>query len=202
MKKLLVVIVVVFSSCLGVHSQSKGTFEGGFFAALNPSSVRTSQEAGGVKSGVSIGASGEYYFSDSWGLYFELAFTQKGWADGFFADESGMYTTDYRLNYITIPITASWHFGRTKGWHLNFGPYIGFLTKAEVEYNGMEVSDFMTSTDFGLAFGIGYKFRLNEFTRLQLEYGTQTGFVNIFETSDTDIYNSSSRFTLGLLFDL
>jgi len=195
-------MVIVLCSGLGTRTQSKGAFEGGFFTALNPSSVRTDQEIGNVKSGVSIGVSGEYYFSDSWGLYFELALTKKGWADGFYADERGTFTTDYRLNYITLPITASWHFGKTKGWHLNFGPYIGFLTSAEVEYNGMDVSDFMTPIDFGLALGIGYKFRLSDFSRLQLEYGTQTGYVNIFEVSDTDIYNSSSRFALGLLFDL
>tara|TARA_B100000809_G_scaffold266794_1_gene331637 strand:+ start:10242 stop:10856 length:615 start_codon:yes stop_codon:yes gene_type:complete len=204
MKKLLFITVVLLCTRFCLNAQEKGTFEGGLFIGYNSATVRVNTGTADLKTGTTIGASREYYFSDRWGLHFEVAYSPKGWSNGFLEDLDNSTTiiTDYRLKYITIPVTFNLHFGKTKGWHFNFGPYIGFLTKAEVEKTELDVTDLMSSTDFGLALGIGYKFRLSEFTKLQLDYGTQTGFVNVFEVSAEPVYNSSSRFNISLLFDL
>ncbi len=56
-------------------------------------------------------------------------YDQKGWDDGTITDVNGTFITDYNLNYLTVPVMANWHFGRTKNWYLNFGAYTAILHK-------------------------------------------------------------------------
>ncbi len=203
--KNLIVVAVVFLTVFSTSAQEKGDIEFGVNLGYNISNVTSENTSTSSKGGINIGASGEYFFSDRWGINFQLIYDQKGWADGFVIPEgsSDMIITDFRVSYLTIPLTANLHFGKSKGWHFNFGPYVGFLINAEVGHEDMDVKDAFATTDFGLALGIGYKFRLSEKTKLVLDYQSQSGFSNAFdENSTTTIRNGRSSFNLGLLFDL
>ena len=122
----------------------------------------------------------------------------------FITDENfNTVTTDFKLNYVTLPIMANWHFGSNRNWYLNFGPYVGFLVNAEESELGLDLKDGFKSTDFGFAFGIGYKFEIDDNIKLYIEYDGQSGFSDIFEENSGDaIRNGRSSFNIGALFSL
>lgn len=174
---------------------------------LNLTNVSTivGQDNASSRTSFNAGVSGEYYFSDRWGLKAKLIYDSKGWSNGFI----NTVTTDYKLNYITLPIMANWHFGSNRNWYLNFGPYVGFLVNAEDSELGLDLKDEFKSTDFGFAFGIGYKFKINDNIKLYIEFDGQSGFSDIFEENSGDlirtistIRNVRSSFNIGALFNL
>ncbi|MFC4221168.1 porin family protein [Flagellimonas marina] len=112
-------------------AQDGGDFEFGTNVGLNLASVSTVDGLNDTKTrmGLNVGASAEYYFSDNWGLKMKLIYDGKGWADGFIDGEDfGNMTTNFRLNYVSIPVMANWHLGRNRNLYLNFGPYAGLLS--------------------------------------------------------------------------
>lgn len=206
MTKQLCIAALIIFGMLRSNAQDSGDIELGFGAGLNVSNVTAQEGANGTPSRFSfnIGASGEYYFSDRWGLKVELIYDNKGWADGFIEDNNAnSITTDYEVNYVTLPIMANWHFGSNRNWYLNFGPYIGFLVNAEATESDLKVKDGFKSTDFGLAFGIGYKFEIDDNIKLFIEYDGQSGLTDVFENNPgSAIRNGRSSFNIGALFSL
>ncbi len=206
MKKRLLIIVFVLVGMTKMNAQEKGDIELGFDMGVNLSVVSDGNgNATDLKVGFNAGGSGEYYFSDRWGIKSKLIYDQKGWSDGFIlnTDTNNSVTTDFKLNYLTIPVMANWHFGSTRKWYLNFGPYVGFLLNAEDSELGMDLKNSFKSTDFGLSYGIGYKFPINDNTKLYVEYDEQLGLTDVFEVNEgTSAKNSRSSFNLGVLFSL
>lgn len=206
MKKLLWIASVSIFGILNGYSQDKGDIELGGGVGVSLSNVFTADGQGMASSltSISASASGEYYFSDRWGIKTKLIYDNKGWSDGFLADEiEFLVITDFELSYLTIPIMANWHFGSNRNWYLNFGPYAGLLLNAEASELGLDVKDSFKSTDFGLALGIGYKFEISDRMKLYIEYDGQSGFTDVFENNPGDaVRNSRSSLNLGILFKL
>ncbi|RKE94729.1 porin family protein [Ichthyenterobacterium magnum] len=207
MKKLLLLSAFAVFGLSNVNAQDSGDIELGIGLGLNLSNVSDIQGNNNAKSkiGFNLSGSGEYYFSDRWGIKAKLIYDQKGWADGFIynVDTDVNVITDFKLNYLSVPVMANWHFGSNRNWYLNFGPYIGFVINAEDSELGLDVKEGFKSTDFGLAFGIGYKFEINDNIKLFVEYDGQSGFSDIFEENAGDsIRNGRSSFNVGALFSL
>ncbi|WP_153799247.1 porin family protein [Foetidibacter luteolus] len=208
MKKLTAVVVAAFCILSTARSQEAepGTIELGIGTGYNLSSVMISnnQTNSAYRGSFNASFSADYYFSDRWSIKGKIIYDQKGWNEGFIdIDSVGYATTNYRLNYITIPVMANWHFGRTRNWYLNFGPYAGFLLSAKETSLNTNLKNYMKGTDFGLAFGIGVKFPISENTRLGLEYDGQSGVTDIIKNnSGTSIRNIRSSFNVGLHFML
>ncbi|WP_233496696.1 outer membrane beta-barrel protein [Mucilaginibacter hurinus] len=58
-------------------------------------------------------------------------------------DDNGVIThmaTNYKLDYLTIPVMANWHFGRTKNWYLHFGPYVAFLLNVKTSIANTDIN--------------------------------------------------------------
>lgn len=206
MKRQLLIMTLCVFGLFNANAQDSGDFELGVNLGLNIANVSTidGQNNANSKMGFNAGMSGEYYFSDRWGLKMKLIYDSKGWADGFITDENfDTVTTDFKLNYITIPLMANWHFGSNRNWYLNFGPYMGLLISAEDSELGMDLKDLFKSSDFGLAYGIGYKFEISDDAKLYIEYDGQSGFAGIFEENSGDtVRNGRSSLNLGVLFNL
>jgi hypothetical protein len=189
-----------------ISAQDGGDFELGTNLGLNLASVSTSdgQNSANTRIAFNIGASGEYYFSDRWGLKVKLIYDGKGWADGFIEGEDfNAITTDFKLNYLSIPVMANWHFGRNRNWYLNFGPYAGLLISAKDSELGIDVKEGFKSIDFGIALGIGYKFEISNNTKLFFEFDGQSGLTDIFEENlGPSVRNGRSSLNMGLLFGL
>lgn len=201
MKKTVLAIIVLLGLSTSMSAQKKGDVEFGLNVGYNNSAVSDSYEASDSGSGYNFGGSIDYYFTNSWSIKGKLTYDRKGWDNGGYEDETGIYVTDYNLNYVTVPIMASWHFGNTKNWYLHFGPYFGFLLNAEETRFGTDVTDGFNENDFGLAFGIGVKIPLNNKLKLFFEYDGQSGFTDIFKENDFDaVTNSRSSFNVGLNF--
>lgn len=206
MKKNLLITALSLIGIFSANAQNKGDFELGLGVGLNVSNVSTIDNQDNASSLISFnaGVSGEYYFSDRWGVKAKLIYDRKGWSDGFITDENMIeFTTDFKLDYVTLPVMANWHFGKNRNWYLNFGPYVGFLVKAEDSELGIDFKDGFKSNDFGLAYGIGYKFEINESIKLYVEYDGQAGLTDIFEENEgSTIRNGRSSFNVGLLYSL
>jgi opacity protein-like surface antigen len=206
MKKRLFITALSIFGILTSNAQDSGEFELGIGLGLNLANVSTIDGQNNTSSLTSFnaGVSGEYYFSDRWGLKAKLIYDSKGWSDGFIIDENfNTITTDFKLNYVTLPVMANWHFGSNRNWYLNFGPYVGFLVNAEDSELGLDLKDGFKSTDFGFAFGIGYKFEIDDNIKLFIEYDGQSGFSDIFEENAGDaIRNGRSSLNIGVLFSL
>ncbi|HVW15475.1 MAG TPA: porin family protein [Mucilaginibacter sp.] len=207
MKKILAIILVISGISTGAFAQHQGSAEFGVNIGLNTSTI---QDASGYnadyKTGVNFGVSGEYYFSNSWSIKAKAIYDQKGWGNGvlFLPDGSEIDGVDYRLNYITVPVMADWHFGRRRNWYLNFGPYVGFLTNASETSNSADVNPLFNTTDVGIAFGIGVKIPISNTANVFFEYDGQGGLTNISSPLNSgDTYqNIRNSFNVGFSFPL
>ncbi len=204
MKKLLCIIAVAMLGIFGVYAQEEGNIELGASVGVNLANVTTDDVSGDIKAGFNGAVSGEYYFSDRWGIKAKLVYDRKGWADGYLISDFNTITaTDYKLNYVTIPVMANWHFGGNRNWYLNFGLYAGFLLNAKDSEFDTDLKDYFKGADFGLAAGIGYKFFINDNTKIYIEYAEQAGFIDIAKGNDGDaLKNSRTAFNVGVLFTL
>ena len=209
MKIISITLLITFFLSFSTYSQTKGVVEYGANIGYNSSTVSNSNDSATRGNGINVGVAIDYYFSKRWSIKGKLIYDQKGWDKGFieFYDfdpnsegPAGTYTTNYDLNYLTIPVLANWHFGRTKNWYFNFGPYIGFLLNATETRFGTDVKEAFNTTDFGLALGIGVKIPVSDKLKISIEYDEQTGFSNIFKESNETITNSRSSFNVGVNF--
>ncbi|GAB3926671.1 porin family protein [Mucilaginibacter myungsuensis] len=202
MKRLLITLVAVLAAGTAAFSQTKGQTEFGVGVGLNLATVvvdETNQNAG-TRAGLNVGLSADHYFSDSWSLKVKALFDQKGWSKGYLTIGTSTTYTPYQLNYITVPVMANWHFGRTKGWYLNFGPYVSVLVSAKTTANNFDVKPFFNDVDAGLALGIGYKFPVADKTKFFVEFAGQGGIADISTANNAVYRNSLSAFNIGLNF--
>lgn len=205
MKRILITLFILSGFCSAALAQRAGG-EFGVNIGLNSSTVQYSGtgENADYTVGVNLGISGEYYFSDRWGVKAKVIYDQKGWGNGFLIlnDGTEIDGVDYHLNYFTVPVMANWHFGMRRNWYLDFGPYIGFLASASESSNSADVKPLFNNTDAGLAFGIGVKFPVSNQASLFFEYEGQAGFSNVFTQSDGTYQNIRGSLNIGVLFPL
>jgi len=203
MKKLLSTAILGLGFISISLAQNQGDVEFGINIGYNNSTVTVSNSflQADNRIGFNAGFAADYYFSDRWSIKGKLIYDQKGWDNGSFANENFSYTTNYNLNYITVPVMANWHFGSKRNWYLNFGPYAGFLISAKETTGGVNVKEAFNANDFGLALGIGVKIPVSDKLKISLEYDGQAGFSNIFKESDGGrVHNARDAFNVGLNF--
>ena len=213
MRRIFTTLIIVLgfyslSSAQGFYGPSsatpqKGSVEFGFNIGLNSAYVQdanSNQHTDGV-AGLNVGVSAETYFSDQWGLKLKVIYDQKGWANGYLdfgdVEEDGVV---YKLNYITVPLMADWHFGRSKNWYLDFGPYVGFLTSANA--GGYDVKSAFNTVVGGISLGLGVKIPISNKAKFFIEYEGQGGVSNVFqETSDgSNVQNVRGSLNIGVNF--
>ena len=93
MKKQLLITVLALFGLLTSKAQNKGEFELGINLGLNLANVSTidGQNNTSSRTSFNLGASGEYYFSDRWGLKAKLINDSKGWSDDVIFDENFIF---------------------------------------------------------------------------------------------------------------
>lgn len=203
MKKLFTIFLVV-ASCSTAFSQEKGNFEYGFNVGLNVSGVTVGTNyTSDSKIGFNVGAFGDYFFSDRWSIKAKLNLDQKGWNGGYFSNNNVGSLTNYRYDYLTVPVMANWHFGRKRNWYLNFGPYVGFLIDAKETNLDIDLKDLSESIDAGLALGIGVKIPVTDKIKILLEVDSQSGLADIIKNNQGgSTTNNRSSLNAGFVFGL
>ncbi len=203
MKKFLL-FSAAFLLSMNVMGQGKGDLEFGLHLGGNLANISTYDNFDSAASRFSFNTGGflDYYFSEQWSILLKVQYDEKGWRDGFYEDEDfNVFDTDYALNYITTPLMANFHFGRSYNWFINFGPYVGFLVDAQATDVDVDVKDAFNSTDFGVAFGLGVKVPVSDKARILFEYQAQSGFAEIFDVNDGEtVRNGRSSFNVGIVF--
>lgn len=203
MKKTILIALIAFGISSNLSAQKKGDVEFGVNIGFNSSSVSDSQYSYDSSTGLNVGGSLDYYFSNTWSLKVKMIYDQKGWDNGEILnlDDGQYYPTDYNLDYLTIPVMANWHFGNKKEWYLNFGPYLGFLLSAKDTQFDADMKKFFNTTDFGLAAGIGVKIPISNKLKFFAEIEGQGGFTDINKEPDySSLTNSRSSINVGLNF--
>lgn len=207
MRKTIKLIVAIVCLCnYEANAQEKGNIEFGIGGGLNLATITEGNNTynnGGTRTAFNAGAFGDFFFSDRWSLKVKATYDSKGWQNGFIENNNTNYSVQGAMvaNYITVPVMANWHFGKTRNWYLNFGPYVGFLMDANVE--GYNAKPLFKTVDAGLALGIGVKIPLSERCKLYFEYDGQGGITNIAKESDGYSFkNSRSSLNVGLVFPI
>lgn len=118
-----------------------------------------------MKTSYHVGLFGKFPLTKGLSLQPELLYSNKG-SKLNFGQQNGEYR--FNLNYIELPVLLSVNVG--ENFHVNLGPYVGYLTKADVtllengdfdDLQDVNENDF-NRWDLGAAAGIG--FDINKFT--------------------------------------
>lgn len=136
-----------------------------------------------------FGAVCDVFFSNRWSFHSGILFQTMG----------GRYRFNDRvvketLKYVTVPINASWHFGSTRKWYLNFGPTLGILTGAESD--GFDISDETEPAQVGLNVGIGYKIKITNKFSISVDYQSMAGLTEVGKNT-VNVFNSHDSFNFG-----
>jgi hypothetical protein len=202
MSKFFTLLLMVSGLGTAAFSQTKGTTQFGIEVGLNAATVTTGNFSNSdYRTGFNAGGSVEHYFSESWSFKAKVLYDQKGWDNGYLNNlTTGSSTNvDYHLNYITVPLLANWHFGHTKNWYLNFGPYVSFLLDAKAANTDLKGA--FNSVDAGLDLGIGIKFPIVEKTNFFIEFNGQAGIPDMIKNNGNSSFRSSvSAINVGLTF--
>jgi opacity protein-like surface antigen len=203
MKKNIFIITLLFMA-IAVNAQGRGSVEGILSAGYNSATVTSDQYGTADSRGsYNLTAGLDFYLSRSWSIKVKGIRDKKGFNNVIFTDQNGRdFRSDVRLDYITVPLQASWHFGGSKNWYLSAGPYVGFLTDAsESRYNQNLKPDF-NDTDAGIALTFGVKIPVGDRLRIFLEYDYQEGFSELYKVRYDNEHVNTSRgaFNVGLNF--
>lgn len=193
MKKIILTIAVGLTAVItNAQVRQKGTIE--LIPQIGFSSSNYYGDTGSGNSsitGVAFGLGGDYFFEKSWSLRSGLLFQTMG---------TEVPAGTEKLNYITIPVNANWHFGSTKKWNLNFGPSIGFILSAKD--NSTDIKELVNTTQIGLNYGIGYKIEVSNKISILIDYQGMTGLTDVAKDSSLTLKNGYGAFNLGGVFKL
>ena len=194
MKKLLLTAVFAVITIVSINAQEFGAKAGVNFASLNGDEDfdgRTSFFVGGVV---------EFEISESFSIQPELLYSSQG-AKSSFSEEGFDFETIIKLDYLNIPIMAKYYV--TEAFSIEAGPQVGFLLSAKSEWeadgesDSEDIKDELSSIDFGLNFGLGYKLDsgLNFGARYNL------GLSNVPDSGDDiDLKNGVFQIAVGYFF--
>lgn len=204
MKKIMLTALLAVIVITSVNAQNFGVKAG-----LNLASV-TGDFTEGIDGRTSfhIGTVAEFKVSDKFSFQPELMYSSQGAKVS--DSEPGYYNYEsvYKVDYLNIPLMAKYYVA--EGFSIEAGPQIGFLLSAKDEWkewdedygtdSGTEdFKDYMSSIDFGLNFGVGYKLEsgLNFGARYNL------GLSNVWEDDEGGSFSQKNgvfQISVGYFF--
>lgn len=190
MKKIILAMAILCVGMTQAQQREKGTIEIiphiGF--TISDFSGSDANDNGAVSS-LNLGVGVEYYLNNRWSIRSGLNYETMG---------SDIDDTILGLSYLTVPLNANWHFGKTRKWNLNFGPSVGLLTYAKL--GDVNVKDDFNKLQVGLNVGIGYKFELTKKLSLLVDYQAMAGLTDA--SKDLNIKNNYGSLNVGAVFKL
>jgi len=187
MKKLYLLLLTVFSLAAANAQVQFGVKAGANFSTF------TGDNSEGVKTKVGFngGAFVALPLFSSFSLQPEVVYS----GQGFKVDEQGA-SGSLNANYLNIPVLFKYN--NPSGFLAETGPQLGFLMSAKIKSGGQseDYKDFLNSTDFSWAFGIGY---LVKSVNIGIDARYNLGLSNIAKDSgDEKVKNSV--FQVGLFY--
>ena len=192
---------------IGVMQSSAQAIHLGVKGGLNFSYVSGYEEFAGddLRIGHHLGIYGDIIFSERISLQVDVLYSTQGATydddEEFDGGEIIYYTDDeIKMDYINVPVMLKIY--PVKGLSLQAGPQVGFLLDAVNTYkeNGVpqedDLEDYVNNTDFGVAFGIGYKMNFG----LNIDFRYIHGIANILSEDsgfDEELNNQLVQISLG-----
>jgi opacity protein-like surface antigen len=197
MRKLFIGMIVWAGCTVSAHAQSKKDVEFGFNVGYNVAAISTDDGDTDSRSTFNAGFAADYFFSTSWSIKGKLIYDRKGYDNEII---NGV-RTDIKLDYLTVPVMASWHFGPNKIFYAGIGPYVGFLLSAKDTSFDADLKDGVNATDVGIAYGFGVKIPVSNKLRLSLELEEADGFTNVVkDNGGFDNWNRRGSVNIGVNF--
>ena len=202
MKKLMMIAVMAVC-CLTANAQkmrhdagsitiqpmiglSTGSFRGEY--TMNGLNGTFTPDNDGYRTGLVIGAEGEYYMSNGWlSLSAALLYQQQGWK---FKNED-----TNKIDYINIPILANFYVA--KGFALKIGLQPGFLVNAKK--GDIDGKDECNSFNLSLPVGLSYEFN----NGITLDLRGAAALTKLNKHGDNvKWYSDGGMLTIGYKFEL
>lgn len=200
MKRNILIIAMLFIA-FAVKAQHRGSVEGILSGGYNSATVYSDQY-GTFDShrSYNLTAGLDFYLSRTWSIKIKGIQDKKGFNNVIFTDSNGYdFRSDVKLNYVTVPLQLSWHFGgRNKNWYISAGPYVGFLTDASESRYNQNLKPDMNETDAGIALTLGVKVPVGDRVRLFFEYDYQEGFNELYKVRYDNEHVNTSRGALNV----
>jgi outer membrane protein W len=154
------------------------------------------------KTGLTAGGFINYSTESGFGLTGQVLYTQLG-------AQTANKTNQLRLNYLQIPVLATYYFGQRGNLvrpKLFLGPHLGFLLNS-ADKNGNEIkegdgSNPFNSVDLGATFGAGVNIRILPKIWLNTDVRYGLGLLDVTKNGSTSVQNQNWGVNLGLSFPL
>lgn len=155
-----------------------------------------------VLPGVSLGAFANYSVNEHVGIGAKFIYSQMG---------TDYKNVDYinRLHYLQMPITAIYYFGEVGDKFrpkIFGGPYIGTLLGATLK-DGVKITEanggpVYKKLDLGALVGVGFNYRIQSRTWLNVDAGFSQGFTDVNESPTASFKNQSFGLNVGVSFPI
>lgn len=213
MKKYTMKILTLTALLLFSTSAFSQFSEFGIKAGLNMSNLTVEgNNDNTMKFGLHAGVFNKVYITEVFALQPELLYSSKGFENVF----NNQLITDgeinYNFNYIDLPVKLVFYLA--EDFNFQFGPYIGYLINANVDYSAELLDDFFNvdsqeeldrdmfnTLDFGLTGGLGF-----ELDPLVLGFNYNLGLTQVAkENEPTELMLGNAKNTViqvyaGILF--
>ncbi|WP_298521113.1 porin family protein [uncultured Kordia sp.] len=160
MKKLLIVLTGLFF----IANANAQDVKFGVKAGVNFANVEGAPVNLDSRTGFHVGVTTELMFSDKFSVQPEVIYSAQG------AKLDNIGTTE--LDYIAIPVMAKYYI--IDGLSIEAGPQVSFLVNDTVTYEDSALENDnanVESFDFGVNFGLGYKFNNGFFAQARYNLG-------------------------------
>ena len=204
MKKLLLFVTVVTCGFSSFYAQD---IKFGVKAGVNVATLTGDVDDLTTRFSLHIGGVAEIPITDKLSFQPELLYSSQGAeVDEGLGFGGVSFNTKIKLDYINVPLMAKYYVIDNLG--VEFGPLVGFLVSAKVDYDGdsgfddesdsEDVKDNYKSIDFGLAAGASYKldFGLN----FGIRYNLGLADINDIDGSDSKLHNGVLQVSVGYMF--
>lgn len=201
MKKILFSIVTLITfGITNAQIKDKGTLEITPKIGVSSFAESNGDETSDYNSGIEFSTTIDYYFNNRWSLRSGFVYDKMG-----YTSSSAIYKYEDKLNYVSIPLNANWHFGSTRKWNLNFGLSPSFLISATENETGQDLkisSDYINSFQLGLTYGIGYKIELNKKFGILIDAQFFNGLTKALKYDYYETVNLGYSLNVGGVFQL
>lgn len=200
MKKLLLISFVVVVLAATAQAQDFGVQVGANFANVSGDDTFDQTDS---KFNFTFGVFGEFKMADKFGIQPELIFSGQGFK--YKADDGNGNTIEFKqkMSYVNVPVLGNYYL--SDNFYLQGGPYLGFLTSAEVNVSGTlglssqfglgdgDNKDAYKSTDFGAMVGLGMTSG-----RIILGLRYQLGLANVSDVDGADAKHRVLQLNFGV----
>ncbi|MFI1743115.1 porin family protein [Thalassobellus sediminis] len=109
-----------------------------------------------------------------------------------------------KFQYFSIPIMVKYFFGKNLEFYVNGGPFLSYLLDVKNIDDGnesdLDFNDSFNKTDFGLTFGFGYNFEIDENNSISIELRDNYG-INDNSKSNNSNFSSTKSNSVNLILN-